>query len=230
LPTRRLAAATATLGLAATAVIGTAPSASADVPCSIAGITPTTVVVGLSPVTAKFNVNTRYCFEQGWSIDIGNFDAYVYDAAPYETFRPYWNSDAGAKSVVAEASNSEGESVERSWGAGFYLKRRMTWETKSFNASPEPVLRGKPLSIKGRLLIADWDNGRYVAAKNVRNVRVQFRTPTGSYSTVKTVTTNSTGWVNTKVTAKRTGVWRLVYGGNSKAGPAIATGDGVKVR
>jgi len=91
------------------------------------------------------------------------------------------------------------------------------------------VRKGKPIRIKGRLLVANWEAGRYTAA-NGRSVAIQFRTPTGSYATVKTVRTGGTGWVDTTVTAKRTGVWRVVYSGSSIAGPAVATGDGVKVQ
>jgi hypothetical protein len=225
-----IAAAMTTLGLAASAV-ATAPAASADVPCTIIGITPTTVVVGLTPVTRTFNVRTRDCYKAGWSIQLGRIgEGFMYDSDPQYTFQPYSNSEAGPKSVIAEANNADYDTRRASWANGFYLKRNMTWQTKSFNASPEPVRKGKPITIKGRLLIADWTADRYVAAKNVRNVRVEFRTPTGSYTTVKTVTTNSTGWVSTKVTAKKTGVWRLVYGGNSKAGAAVASGDSVKVK
>jgi hypothetical protein len=35
--------------------------------------------------------------------------------------------------------------------------------------------------------------------------------------------------VRTTVPADTTGVWRLSYGGNTVAGPAVATGDSVQV-
>jgi len=38
--------------------------------------------------------------------------------------------------VVVEASNSDVESVQRSWDRGFYLKHNMAWQRGSFNASP----------------------------------------------------------------------------------------------
>lgn len=230
MPQRLLAAASAVLGLVGTTILASASPAAADNRCTITGFTPTTVVVGLSPVTRTFDVRTAGCSKSYWNLELGRSDAYLYPSAPQETFQMYWNSDAGPKSAVATASNADGFETQRSWGSAFHLLRRTTWQTKSFNASPEPVRKGRPVSLKGRLLIADWDNHRYVAAR-VGSVKVQFRTPNGSYRTVKSgVRTSSTGWVSTKVTARQTGVWRLVYSGNSVAGSAITVGDAVKVR
>src|SRR5215213_6975656 len=206
----------ATIGLATSTVVASATPAAADVPCSINGITPTSVVVGLSPKTVRFDVRTSYCSKESWNINMGNYDAFVYDGGPYYTFQPFSNSDAGGKSVVVEAYNADFDSVQRSWGRGFYLKHNMAWQRGSFNASPEPVRKGKPIRIKGRLLVANWEANRYTAA-NGRSVAVQFRTPTGKYATVKTVRTGSTGWVDTTVTARRTGVWRVLYSGSSIA-------------
>ena len=58
---------------------------------------------------------------------------------------------------------------------------------------------------------------------------VQFRTSTGSYTTVKTTTSRADGWISTTVPAKQTGVWRVVYSGNTLAGAAVAAGDAVQV-
>jgi len=226
-PKRLLAAATAALGLAASTVVATAGPAAADSPCSITGITPTSVVVGLSPVTKRFGVKTQNCSPSYWNISVGNDEYYYFPDNPYDTFQPYGNSQAGAKSVVVEASNADGFTSERSWANGFYLKRNTGWQ--GFNASPEPVRKGKPISIKGRLLIVDWDNNRYQATSGA-TVRVQFRSKTGSYTTVKTVKGGRDGWVRTTVTANRTGVWRLSYIGNSFAGAANSKGDAVTVK
>lgn len=232
MPKRLLAVATAALGLTAATVVGSATAASADdFPCDIRGITPTTVVVGLTPVTKQFNVRTANCFSvEGWSVDMTNSFTYVWNQAPYETFNPSANSDAGARNVTVEVTNGDFFTSQRTFAPGFYLKRRTAWSTGSFNAAPEPVRRGSALTLKGRLMIADWNVGHYVPA-HVSSVQVQFRTPNGTYRTVKTgVHTDSRGWVNTRATARQTGVWRLVYGGNTIASSATAVGDAVKVR
>jgi hypothetical protein len=227
---RHLAAATAALGLAASTVVATASPAAADNPCTITGFSPTTVVVGVSPVTRTFDVRTSACVEDYWNLEIGRFDAYATKESPQFTFYPFSNENAGSKAVIAKAYNADFDERQRSWGSGFRLLRRTAWQNKSFNASPEPVRKGKPVTLKGRLLVSDWDNDRYVAAR-VGSVKVQFRTPKGTYKTVKSrVSTDRNGWVSTRVTARQTGVWRLVYSGNSIAGQAVSTGDAVKVR
>ena len=68
----------------------------------------------------------------------------------------------------------------------------------------EPVKKGRAISIKARLLIANWDTDSY-AAYGARTIAIQFRTPNGSCSTVKTAKTATNGWLSTTVTAKQTG-------------------------
>ena len=230
MPKRLAAAAAAALGLAASAVAA-APSANADVPCTIAGITPTTVVVGISPTTKRFGVRTVNCDTvEHWSINDNNPDSfmYVYTSAPYQTFSPSDNREAGAHNVTVEVSNGDYFTSARTFTRGYYLKRYAAFQKGTFNASPEPVGKGKKITVKGRILLADWTADRYRPAQ--ANVQVQFRTPTGSYRTVKTVRAASTGWVSTTVTVSRTGVWRLYYPGNAIASSAVTTGDGVKVK
>jgi hypothetical protein len=219
---------TAALSILALAIggVATAAPAQADVACSITNFSPRTVVVGVSPVTATFNVSTTGCYQEDWTLESDDF--FVYKDSPQETLQPYFNSDAGPADVVVSAANSDYNTRERVFANGFSLKRRSVWSTNSFNASPEPVRKGQNISIKARLLIADWDNDRWVGYGG-RSISVQFRTPTGSYTTVKTVTTKADGWVSTTVPAKQTGVWRVVYGGNSLASNAIAVGDSVQV-
>jgi hypothetical protein len=182
-------------------------------------------------VTRTFNVKTVDCADRaGWSIQLGRIgDGFVYNGSPSYTFQPYSNSDAGPKSVSVEVDYGVFSTAKDSWANGFYLKRRTTFSAGTFNASPEPVRKGKPISIKGKIVVADWSAEKYVAGKRTP-IKVQFRTPTGSYKTVKTVRTGTDGWVRTTVKASKTGIWRLVFDGNQLAGPAVTSGDSVKVR
>lgn len=224
---RKLAGLTAAMALLTSAVAQAAP-ASADVPCTITGFTPRQVVVGLSPVTATFKVTTSGCSRQGWSIEADRLFVYVYDGSPQETFNPYSNSDAGSDSMIVEAYNEDYDSRERVFANAFSLKRATAFKSGTFNASPEPVRRGKPITVKGQLLIADWTNDRYVGYGG-RSVALQFRTPSGAYKTIKNVTSASDGWVSTTVTASTSGYWRLAYGGNTIAGSTNVAGDYVQV-
>jgi len=226
---QHITAVAAAAALAISGIVGSAGSAHADVACTITGFTPTTVVVGLSPVTRTFNVRTSGCAKAGWSLLLGNYDFFVYDSAPQETFMvPYSNADAGSYSAVAKAYNSDYFTTERSWASAFHLKRASSWGS-TFNAGPEPVTKGRAITIQGKLYLANWDTDRY-GIHRYQYVKVQFRTPTGTYATVKTIRTNSYGWAKTTVTARRSGVWRLVYFGNSVSGPVNSKGDYVQVK
>ncbi|TQK45366.1 hypothetical protein FBY35_6927 [Streptomyces sp. SLBN-118] len=98
------------------------------------------------------------------------------------------------------------------------------------DAGPEPVTKGKPVTVTGRMLLADWNLNRYRGYSG-QSVKLQFRkSGTSVYSTVKTVTTNSTGDLRTSVTASADGYWRWTFAGWSTV-PAVTTaGDFVDVR
>lgn len=207
-------------------VAGATPAQAAT--CTITNFSPRSVVVGLTPVTATFNVATSGCTRDSWTVEESEWDFYAYDDAPQETFNPWSNSEAGAKDIIVTAYSSTYQRTERVFADGFNLRRRTTWQSNTFNASPEPVRKSAPVSIVGRLVVADWNKDKYVPYAS-RQVAVQFRTPTGTYRTVTTVTTDRDGWVRTTVPASGTGIWRLSYGGNAGAGPAVAVGDSVQV-
>jgi hypothetical protein len=152
---------------------------------------------------------------------------YVYKDNPQEVFDPYSNTEAKRQDVIVEATNPDYQSTYRVFADSFTVKRNTGWD--QFNASPEPVARGRSITIKGRLRIADWDNDRYVGWAN-RIVAVDFRTPTGAFRQVKTVTTGAGGYVTTTVTAREDGAWRLRYAGNSYAGASGSVRDFVDVR
>src|SRR4051812_38582696 len=130
----RFTAVLTTLGLAAAGVAAAAP-AYADGLCSINNFTPRSVTVGLSNTTSVFSVSTSNCHVSLW--DATNKDFFVYKDGRTSTFYPWImkNSQAGASTVTVTAHNQDfTESVRR---FGFNLKRNSTWQSKSFNASPE---------------------------------------------------------------------------------------------
>ena len=214
------------LGLSMTLGVVSAPAARAEDPCVVDGFSPRTVVVGLTPIAKTFRVATSGCTLAYWKAESDVF--YVYPKAPEQTFDPRSNAEAGVRDVAVDAWNYDYEPSYRDFPDSFSLLRRTAWQDKSFNASPEPAKRGSAITVTGRLLVVDWTNGRYVPYAN-RGVAVEFRTPTGSYTRVKAVTTDATGWVRTTVPADSSGTWRLRYGGNTVAGPAVTVGDAVQV-
>lgn len=196
--------------------------------CRTVGFTPRSAVVGATPTVVTFQVTASGCSLRHWELSLGPYDYYTYRQSPRATLRPLRDATAGPQAVLVDTCNSEFDCRTTSFPAGFTLKRRTTWQTGSFNATPEPVRKGRPISLQGRLLVVNWDAHRYVGYVK-RLVSVEFRTPTGSYTQVATAATDATGWVRTTVPASRTGVWRLRYGGSTVAGPAAAVGDSVQV-
>ncbi|MGK5451063.1 hypothetical protein [Streptomyces radiopugnans] len=100
---------------------------------------------------------------------------------------------------------------------------------RNMNASPEPVAKGKPVTVTGTVQRANWSLHRYDNYGG-RLVKLQFR-PAGSstYTTVKSVTASSTGYLKTTVTASQDGTWRWRYSGNTTTGASNSSGDYVDV-
>ncbi|MEU1540862.1 hypothetical protein ABZ461_22640 [Actinacidiphila glaucinigra] len=129
----------------------------------------------------------------------------------------------------------------RLWKAGGGLKtaeletRSTTVQLKraakaTTNASPEPVTKGKPITVTGKLTRANWSTKKY-GAYSGRLVSLQFRAEgTDTFKLVKKATTSSTGGLKTMVTASVDGYYRWVYYGNSTTGVATSASDYVDVR
>ncbi|MFB4422516.1 hypothetical protein C5F59_015640 [Streptomyces sp. QL37] len=104
------------------------------------------------------------------------------------------------------------------------------WAKATVNASPEPVTKGKTITVTGSLKRADWVKHTYTGYAG-KTVSLQFRKKGSSvYSTVKTATSSGTGALKTTVKASVDGYWRWTFGGSSTSGTATAAGDFVDVR
>ncbi|MFD7134151.1 hypothetical protein [Streptomyces sp. NPDC059894] len=98
------------------------------------------------------------------------------------------------------------------------------------NASPEPVAKGRTLTVTGRLTRADWAKHTYVGYGG-KAAKLQFRKAgTSTYATVKTVRADSAGALKTTVTATTDGYWRWTFSETTTTGGATAAGDYVDVR
>ncbi|MFD2691419.1 hypothetical protein ACFS5L_42270 [Streptomyces phyllanthi] len=98
------------------------------------------------------------------------------------------------------------------------------------NASPEPVTKGKKITVTGKLTRANWSTKKY-GAYSGRTVSLQFREKgADSFRTVKKATTSSTGALKTTVTASTDGSFRWVYYGNTTTGRATSKADYIDVR
>ncbi|MCX4761764.1 hypothetical protein OG562_12415 [Streptomyces sp. NBC_01275] len=98
------------------------------------------------------------------------------------------------------------------------------------NASPEPVRKGRTITVTGKLSRANWTTGKY-AGYGTQPVQLQFRKRGSStYTTLKTVKTSSTGALSTTTKAGSDGYYRFVFAGATTTGSATAPGDFVDVR
>lgn len=129
-----------------------------------------------------------------------------------------WHSDVHPTDVNGNSSNTR--------GAVYYLQR---WSRMTNNAHPEPVHKGRTITIDGKLSRANWDDYEYHGYAH-HAVTLQFRTPNGSYSDVKTIKTSSTGKLKTTVKAVRDGCFRFYFKGTTTTKPVKGVGDCVDVR
>ncbi|KUM72366.1 hypothetical protein [Streptomyces curacoi] len=98
------------------------------------------------------------------------------------------------------------------------------------NASPEPVKKGKTITVTGKLSRANWDRGTYNGYAN-QSVKLQFRkNGSSTYTTLKTIKTNTYGELRTTVTAATDGYFRYRFEGTSTTPAVSATGDFVDVQ
>ncbi|MFJ3231041.1 calcium-binding protein [Streptomyces sp. NPDC086787] len=137
------------------------------------------------------------------------------------------NAHAGTWHVWTSVDANDSDYVNLDDASTFTMKRAATLTA---DASPEPVAKGKTLTVKGTLKRANWDNlttGGYAGQK----VRLQFRKAgTATFTTVKTVTSGTGGALKATAKATADGYWRFSYAGNGTTGAADALVDYVDVR
>ncbi|MFF3610464.1 hypothetical protein [Streptomyces sp. NPDC002580] len=101
------------------------------------------------------------------------------------------------------------------------------------NAGPEPVGKGKTLTVTGSLTRATWygyKDANYTGYTG-RPVALQFKAKGATaYTTVKTVTSGTSGALKTTVKASADGTYRFSFAGTSTTGAKAATGDYVDVK
>ncbi|MFD6426685.1 hypothetical protein [Streptomyces sp. NPDC060198] len=145
---------------------------------------------------------------------------------------PRWtlglNALAGGWKIAAWAESADGSSLTDLHAAASVPIQRDSAQTT--DAAPEPVAKGKTITVTGKLSRANWETGGYHGYAT-QPVRLQFRkNGTTTYTTVKTVNTDGVGNLKTTVTASVDGFWRYSFAGTASTPPATAAGDFVDVR
>nr|WP_257895199.1 hypothetical protein [Streptomyces anulatus] len=139
----------------------------------------------------------------------------------------FGNEDAGTWKTAAKLYLPKGAEDVDDENLPLQVKRatRVT-----VNASPEPVVKGKTITVTGKVTRANWDTHTYQGYGG-RSVSLQFKAAgSSSYKTVKKATSSKTGALKTTVKATGPGTWRWTYYGNSTSGPRSSSGDYVAIR
>ncbi|MHA5047257.1 calcium-binding protein [Streptomyces sp. SD15] len=137
------------------------------------------------------------------------------------------NSVAGGWKVWAIAAGKDADYVQKD-NAKSFLAQRLSKLT--VNASPEPVKKGKTITVTGALTRANWESGKY-AGLSGQSVKLQFKKKgTTTYTTVKTIKSTTGGALKTTVTASVDGNYRYSYAGIASTPAVSAVGDAIDVQ
>ena len=157
----------------------------------------------------------------------------------YPAYGDLENADAGTWGAAAGAIDWNGQlnttdpdiskvGVAEQGALGRTLIQRNSALTA--DASPEPVRKGATLTVKGKLSHADWEADKYTGYAG-QWVKLQFRKKGSStYTTLKTMKTDSAGNLKTTVKASVDGYFRYSFAGTSTTPAVNAAGDFVDVR
>ncbi|MFJ9104725.1 hypothetical protein ACIRJM_40410 [Streptomyces sp. NPDC102405] len=137
------------------------------------------------------------------------------------------SSEAGTWKLGALAVNADDGMTWQGDLGTTHLQRR---STLTANAAPEPVKKGKTITVTGKLARANWDTNTY-AGYSTQPVKLQFRKKGSStYTTLKTIKTTSTGTLKTTATATVDGYYRYSFAGTTTTPGVSAAGDYVDVQ
>lgn len=104
-------------------------------------------------------------------------------------------------------------------------------QIKEFNAAPEPVTKGRPIKVAGRLLRIKYGSAPWYIAYAKQPMKIYFKQAgTTTWTYMGTATTASNGRFSKTFTAKRDGYWRAFFPGKSTYIKKASSTDYVDVR
>jgi hypothetical protein len=163
----------------------------------------------------------------------GTIDVYPADGELINSDAGSWKAGAMAIAFNGEDPDAETFDITKVGYAdqgGLASTLMQRYSKLTVNASPEPVAKGKTITVTGKLSRANWEDNKYHGYTN-QPVKLQFRKKgSDTYTTVKTVTSNSTGELKTTVTASVDGYFRYSFAGTTTTPAVNATGDFVDVQ
>lgn len=139
-----------------------------------------------------------------------------------------YSTEAGTWKLGALAASTSNSGM--TWQGNLGTTHLQRKATLTVNASPEPVKKGKTITVTGKLARANWDTNTY-AGYSTQPVKLQFRKKGSStYTTLKTIKTTSTGALKTTTTATADGYYRYSFAGTTTTSSVSAAGDYVDVQ
>ncbi|WP_411079765.1 calcium-binding protein [Streptomyces sp. cmx-18-6] len=139
----------------------------------------------------------------------------------------YSNDVAGTWYVDAWVDAKDDDFIWKQKAKSFKLQRAARL---SVNAAPEPVKKGKTLTVTGKLERANWDTFAY-AGYTKQPVQLQFRKKGAkTFTTVKTIKSGAGGSLKTTVKASVDGDWRYSFAGTTPTPAVVSGGDFVDVK
>ncbi|MFJ7965872.1 hypothetical protein [Streptomyces sp. NPDC096324] len=137
------------------------------------------------------------------------------------------NSQAGAWKVGSVVIDND-DHVK--WQSNLGAQKVQRLSKLTVDAAPEPVKKGKTITVTGALTRANWDNHKYQGYTG-QPVKLQFRKAgSTTYTTVKTVTTDSAGKLKATTTATADGYFRYSFAGTTTTPAVSAAGDYLDVQ
>ncbi|MET9731305.1 calcium-binding protein [Streptomyces sp. NPDC006458] len=137
------------------------------------------------------------------------------------------NNNAGTWYVDAWIDANDGNHIWKEKAGPFKFQRHTKLTT---NASPEPVRKGKAITVTGKLTRVNWETLKYNNFSS-QYVKLQYKkTNATAWSTLKTIKSNSLGNLSTTTTATYDGYYRFVYAGTSAAAPVNSAADYIDVQ
>ncbi|MEU6666507.1 calcium-binding protein [Streptomyces sp. NPDC046727] len=137
------------------------------------------------------------------------------------------NKSAGTWYVDAWVNANDDDYLWKEKAGSFSFQRA---GKLTVNASPEPVKKGRTITVTGALTRANWESLKY-GGYGSQSVQLQFKKKGASaYTTLKTVKADSKGNLKTTTTATADGSYRFSFAGNTSTSAVSAAGDAIDVQ
>ncbi|MFE2291341.1 calcium-binding protein [Streptomyces sp. NPDC059452] len=139
----------------------------------------------------------------------------------------YNNGWAGTWYVDAWVNAKDGDFIWKEKAKSFKLQRL---SKLTANASPEPVKKGKTITVTGKLTRADWETFKY-KGYGKQPVKLQFKKKGAkTYKNIKTIKSSSAGALKTTVKATVDGHWRYSFSGTASTPAVVSAADYLDVK